>query len=290
MVLSMGLSASTAVRTAVAYAAVAVVVLLVGARAHADQRRDFVIDFQPEGTYLVLDYFGTGTQAALENRLRIYGSANDLTSGVGIIAAYPGLEAIARVDLRILFLGLGGTVGFRSIWRELTFEAGEDTYCVECDRGARRARDKLFGKTPGTNQYGWAEARANLYAPFNEYVVFVASGAARYEGRNDRSYDWFYTSVYDHGLLWRFEANLFLKHPDWGGIGPYIQMLSLPRAGQHDEQWAWGFNATTRLGLMPRNDLLFLTFLIRPGDDTYGQQTYFAPIRALLIYRMNLEL
>ena len=287
----MGSSASTGLRLAAAYAAAAVVITLLGsAPARADQRRDFIIDFQPEGNYLLLDYFGTGMQAALENRTRIYGSANDLTSAAGVIAAYPGFEALARVDLRILFLGLGGTIGYRSIWRELTFDAGEDTYCVECTRADRGERDKIFGKTPGTAQYGFGEGRVSLYVPFNEYVTFVANGAARYEGRNDRSYDWYYTSTYDHGLLWRFETQLFLKHPDWGGIGPYIQMLSLPRAGQHDEQWAWGFNATTRLGLLPRNDLLFLTFLIRPGDDYYGQQTYFAPIRALLIYRMSLEL
>jgi hypothetical protein len=83
---------------------------------------------------------------------------------------------------------------------------------------------------------------------------------------------------------------MFVKHRDWGGIGPYVQLLMLPRDGEHDAQWAAGFNATMRLGLLPRNDLLFLTFLIRPGDPQYGQHNYFSPIRARLIYRMLFQL
>ena len=49
-------------------------------------------------------------------------------------------------------------------------------------------------------------------------------------------------------------------------------------------------NAITRPGILPRNDLLFFTFLIRPTDDSFGQHSYYAPIRALLVYRMVLEL
>jgi hypothetical protein len=61
--------------------------------------------------------------------------------------------------------------------------------------------------------------------------------------------------------------------------------MSLPRAGKHDTEFAAGFNAVTRLGLLERNDLLFLTFLMRPGDNQYGQHSYYLPIRALIIYR-----
>jgi hypothetical protein len=64
----------------------------------------------------------------------------------------------------------------------------------------------------------------------------------------------------------------------------------LPRAGKHETEVAWGFNAVTRLGLIERNDLLFATFLIRPGDGSYGQHAYYSPVRALLIYRMQLDL
>jgi hypothetical protein len=258
--------------------------------AHADQPRDYMLSVQPAGTFLLLDYSGTGGQATIENRLKIYRDANDLTTGVSIVPAYPLAEANTRVDLRILFFSIGGTLAYRSVWRDLTFEPGKHSYCVDCDRGSRRKMDEFFGRSPGSDQFGYAEVRARLLFPFNDYVVMDMNGALRYEGRHDRSFDWFYTTIYDHGVLGRFEADLFFKHRDWGGIGPYLQLLELPRDGEHVAQWAVGFNAVTRLGLLSRNDLLFLTFLIRPGDAMYGQHNYYSPIRSLLIYRMILNL
>jgi hypothetical protein len=255
--------------------------------ARAQQRQDWMLDIQPKGSFAIVDYFGTGGMLTLEQRIPIYGNANDLTVGTTMIGSYPLGEAVARADLRILFLNIGGSLGYRTVWRHLSFEPGDDgEYCEHCDRGSRRHQDELFGRTPGSDEYPYAEARGTLLLPFNDYLVGTTTFALRYEGRRDRSYDWFYTSVYDSGVLGRWEAQLFIKHREWGGIGPYLQLLSLPRAGEHESQFAAGFNAVTRLGLLPRNDLLFLTFLIRPGDDIYGQQSYYAPVRALLIYRM----
>jgi hypothetical protein len=258
------------------------------ARVEAQQPRDYMLGFQPAGTFLLVDYFATGAQLSLEHREQIYGSSNDLTLGTVLIPAYPLGEAHARADLRILFLGLGGSVGYRTVWRDLTFEPGDGSYCKACDRPARRNRDEILGDTPGSQSYPLAEARANLFFPFNEHLVMASTAAMRYEGRNDRSFDWFYTSVYDRGVLGRFEVQLFAKHRDLGGIGPYLQWLSLPRDDRHESQWAVGFNAVTRLGLVDRNDLLFLTFLCRPGDGMYGQHNYFAPVRSLVIYRLIL--
>ncbi|HKU39296.1 MAG TPA: hypothetical protein VJR89_14140, partial [Polyangiales bacterium] len=134
------------------------------------------------------------------------------------------------------------------------------------------------------------EGSVQLYAPFNEWVVFVSQFAMRYEGVRPRSYDWFFTNIHDDGQISRLETLLFFKHRDVGGIAPYVQVMWLPRDGHHDAEVAWGFNAVTRLGLIQRDDLLFMTFLIRPGDDYYGQHSYFSPVRALLIYRMVLSL
>jgi hypothetical protein len=265
--------------------------LLLPSAVAAEQPRDYMFDFQPDGTFVLIDWYGTGGMLTLEHRAPIYRDSNDLTLGAGIVPAYPLGEGFARADLRILFLSIGVHAAYRTVWRDLSFEPGEDgAYCADCDRAARRDRDPLLDDTPGTDAFGWGEARASLYFPLNDYVVATTSGALRYEGRRDRSYDWFYTSIYDRGLLGRWEANLFVHHGDWGGIGPYVQLLMLPRAGEHDAQWAFGFNAVTRLGILPRNDLLFLTFLTRPSDGKYGQHAYFSPIRALLIYRMILEL
>jgi len=277
-------------RSTLVFASCAALALLwPGAQARAQQRQDYMFDFQPEGTNLLIDYFGTGAMLTLEQRQRIYAESNDFTAATTVVAAYPLGEAVARLDLRILFLSLGGTLAYRAVWRDLSFEPGEDSYCEDCDRVARRRRDSLFGRSPGTDSYPYAELRGTLLFPFNDYVVAATTGALRYEGRRDRSYDWFYTSIYDRGVLGRWETQLYVKHRDWGGMGPYLQLLSLPRGSQHETQWAFGFNAVTRLGLLPRNDLLFLTFLIRPGDGIYGQHNYFSPVRALLIYRMTVE-
>jgi hypothetical protein len=190
-----------------------------------------------------------------------------------------------------LFLRFGGSIGYRTVWRNLSFEAGEDgEYCVKCDRGARRDRDPILGKGPDTDHFLMAEGTVSLFAPFNEYVVFTSTLAARYEGLRDRSYDWFFTTVHDSGVMTRSETLLFFKHRDWGGFAPYLQVMWLPRGGKHDTEVAWGFNAVTRLGLLERNDLVFLTFLIRPGDGSYGQHSYYSPVRALIIYRMQLDL
>jgi hypothetical protein len=270
---------------------VAAAVASVLGSAHAQQRQDYMLDFQPDGSFAIVDYFGTGAMLTLEHRAPLYGNGNDLTLGTTFIAAYPLGEAVARADLRILFISIGASMAYRTVWRDLSFESGEDgAYCDRCDRGSRRDRDSLLGRTEGSDQFPYAEVRASLLLPFNEFLVGTTTFALRHEGRRDRTYDWFYTSVYDSGVLGRWEAQLFFKHRDWGGIGPYVQLLSLPRAGEHDAQWAAGFNAVTRLGLLPRNDLLFLTFLIRPGDGSYGQHNYFSPIRALVIYRMMFEL
>jgi hypothetical protein len=273
------------------FAAWIAVAWLAGAEpARADQPRDYMFQIQPAGTFLLLDYFGTGGQVTVENRIKIFRDLNDLTTAVSLVPAYPLAETNTRADLRILFFSIGTTLAYRSVWRDLTFEPGKHSYCVDCDRGSRRKMDEFFGRSPGSDQFGYAEVRARMLFPFNDYVVMDVSGALRYEDRHDRSFDWFYTTIYDHGTLGRFESDLFFKHKDWGGIGPYLQLLELPRDGQHVAQWAFGFNAVTRLGLLSRNDLLFLTFLIRPGDAMYGQHNYYAPIRSLLIYRMILNL
>jgi hypothetical protein len=256
----------------------------------ADERRDFMLDQIPEGNFLTLDYFGTGGQLSLEHHEPIYGASNDFVSGVNTLLAYPLAQASAYSSLRILFLELGGMIGYRSVWRSLQFDAGKDSYCVDCSRVSRRRIDPIFGASLDTDRYVYAEAKAALYAPFNEYVLFTSQLVARYEDSHDRSYDWFFTSVHDGGVITRSESMLFFKHRDWGGIAPYVQLMFLPRGPKHEMEVAYGFNAVRRLGLIDRDDLLFLTFLIRPGDGYYGQHDYHAPIRALLVYRMILAL
>lgn len=260
-------------------------------RAHADQPRDYMLTFQPAGSFAYVDYFGTGGMFTLEQRRPIFGNSNELTLGASLIPAFPLGEAHARADIRILFLSIGGSLAYRTVWRDLVFEPGDDgEYCQDCDRKSRRAMDPLFESTTGSTTYPIAEARATIYLPFNEHLIALASGALRHEGRTDRSFDWYYTSIYDSGLMRRLEFQAFVKHPSFGGIGPYVQLLVLPRDGKLVEQWAGGFNLAFRVGILPRNDLIYWTVLLRPGDGRFGQQSYYSPVRSLLIYRMILDL
>jgi hypothetical protein len=264
---------------------------VIASSVRADQRQDWMLDTSPEGEFLLLDYFGTGAQLGFEHRRKIYGGANGYRLNATAVLSYPLGQVSATAAVRVLFLELSGSVGYRSVWRNLSFEPGDDgEYCKACDRKARRDRDPVLGHGPDTDRFPFAEGTAQLYAPLNEWVVFASSLTARYEGLRERSYDWFYTNIHDDGVMLISETLLFLKHRDWGGFAPYWQVMSLPRAGEHETEVAFGFNAVTRLGLLARNDLLFATFLIRPSDGYYGQHAYFSPVRALLIYRMQLEL
>src|SRR4051812_43685961 len=69
--------ASQAHACAVLGATLALGWLLAAAPVQADQPRDFMLAVQPTGTFLLPDYFGTGGQATLENRIKIFGEAND---------------------------------------------------------------------------------------------------------------------------------------------------------------------------------------------------------------------
>lgn len=258
---------------------------------HAGQPRDWVFSTPPAGPRLLLDYFGTGAQATLQYNLPVYGKLNTLTTAVSTLVAYPSAEVVARADLRVLFLSVGMSAGYRALWRNLSFEPGQgDAYCSDCDRGARRKLDRIFQRSQSTDRFALFEGRVSLFAPFNKHLVLTSTLAQRYEGRRDLSFDWFFTNIHDGGWNTRWEANLFLRHRDWGAIAPYAQMMRLPRGSRRDVEWAFGFNALMRLGLIRRNDLLLLTFLTRPSDRYYGQHSYFLPARALLVYRAVIDL
>jgi hypothetical protein len=264
--------------------------------AHAEQRRDWVLDVTPAGNRFYFDYAGTGLQGTLEHRGKIYGQSNSYAFNVSSLVGWPAGQLQASASLRILFFELSGTVGYRTVWRNLSFEPGDNgEYCKDCDSRSRRARDPILGDVPenngpDTDHFPYAEATISLYAPLNEWMVFASFFSAHYENGRPRSYDQFFTNVHDPGLMWISETTFFLKHRDWGGIGPYVQILSLPRAGQHEVEVAWGLNAMTRLGLIRRNDALFATVLLRPDDKSYGQHSYYLPMRALLVYRMAFDL
>jgi hypothetical protein len=259
--------------------------------ARAEQPRDWVLSATTLGTRISFDYFGTGAQATLEHRGEIYGSANSYSLSVTPLVSYPGGQIQGTAALRILFIELSASVGYRSLWRNLSFQPGDNgEYCKACDRPARRSRDPLFGSGPDSDHYPMFEGTVALYGPLNDWVFFLSYFSLHYEDSRARSYDQFLTDIHDGGLMLISETTLFFKHRTWGGIGPYVQILSLPRAGQHEVEVAWGLNAVTRLGLIKSNDALLFTLLLRPTDKYYGQHSYYMPVRTLLVYRMAFEL
>ena len=270
---------------------VLVVEMLAVTTARADQARDWPLNPSPSGTFAHIDYLGTAGQLSIEHRLPFYGGANVLTlTGSTLVGQYFG-QVQATAALRIVILEFIGTIGYRALWRNLAFEAGENgAYCKDCDRPARRKIDPIFDPTSGHAKYPYAEAGVGLYLPLNDNMVLGSQFLAHYEDSPNRSYDQIFANIHDGGLLWVSETTLLYKHKDWGAIGPYLQVISMPRAGRYETEVAAGFNALARLGLIQRNDVVVASLLMRPGDGVYGQHWYFWPARLILDYRMTFNL
>jgi hypothetical protein len=259
--------------------------------ARAEQARDWLLNGAPPGNFLIFDYLGAGAQLSLERRQAFLGGANVFTLNASTLVGQYFGQAQASASLRVLIFEFSGTVGYRALWRNLAFEPGDNgAYCKDCDRPARRDADPLFDPTSGHAKYPYAEGSVGLYLPLNEWMVFGSQFLAHYEDSPARSFDQLYTNLHDGGLLLASETTLMFKHKNWGGLGPYLQIMSIPRDGRHETQVAAGFNALTRVGLIQRNDALICSLLVRPGDGSYGNHWYYMPARLLVAYRMSFAL
>lgn len=284
-------SAATLRRRAQQATLVVASVLLGVSGSRAEQPADWMFDPAAPGPRLTLDYLGTGAQLSFNQRWEIYHGHNSLDLGAAVLAGYPLGQGVLSADLHMLFLTLGGSLAYRTAWRSLQFEPGADGgYCQDCDRAARIRRDPLFRGGPTTDAFVITEAHATAYAPLNDHVMFVSGIQAQYEGRQDRSFDWWWGAVHDGGVMWHWPTRLYLHHRGWGGIGLYVHNMRLPRNGELTSLWAAGFEAVRRVGILERGDLMYLTILARPGDREFGHHTYALPIRALIIYRAVLDL
>jgi hypothetical protein len=263
-----------------------IALLGIPSQTRAEQPRDYMLRLQPAGTFALLDYFGTGIQATLQHSLNVYGNLNSVQTRAFTTLMYPLGDVGIGIDIRLLMLRIGGDIGVRSVWRDLAFAPGEPT-----DRVTRGKRDVFLAGNTTSDTYPFAEGRAELLLPFNRYVLATTQGAVRYEGTHPTSFDWIWAYVHDGGVIPRWEMQLWFHHPDWGGIGPYVETLSLPRDGARSLGWSAGFTAVTRAGILTRrNDLIYFSFRIRPGDNEFGQQSLHAPVRGILLYRLALEL
>jgi hypothetical protein len=264
--------------------------LLSPASAFANQPQDWVLAAQPPGTYVNLDAVFGAFQAALERRMNIFGGANQLTLRGSAIAAIPFGGAQLDADLRIVILTLGGSAGVTDVWHNQTFAKDE-----AITRKQRREREAA-GDYDNAG-FGWAEGRAQLSLPFNDYALFNTVHAFRATGAQARTFDNGIGIVHD-GNYYRGDFQLFFKHPDVGGIAPMVQLLNFPLDGSRHTQVNYGFTFISRAGLVRRDDLILFQMLYHPGGElggynnrnVYGLATIRGPITFTLAYRSVISL
>jgi hypothetical protein len=256
----------------------------------AEQTRDWMVGPQPGGTVLNLDIVFPGAQAQVEHRIPIYGIANELWLKANTLLVTPFFETQADVDLRLVILSIGGSVGYRNNFRAIEFGAREPL-----DRQHRRSRELSGNTTNVSNVFG--EGRATLALPFNDHAVFLSVNGLRFEGGPDRIFDWRTAVVRDSGSYVNSNNTLFLKQRSLGSIGPQLQILNYELDGKRHTQFNYGFTLVTRPGFMRKNDIFFLSMLFNFNDsgkqsqsDTYGAHLFFAPMAFQLAYRMIFEL
>lgn len=249
-----------------------------GVRAHAEQPRDWMVAAQPGGTYLNVDVLFPGAQVQLEHRVPIFGQANELTLKLNALPTLVFYESQVDVDVRIVVLTLGASAGIREVFHALEFHPGQ-----RYDSQARR--DMVFAGSFGDSFASFGEARATLSLPFNENIVLLSIKTLRFEGGRDRVFDWRLGIMRDSGAVVRSDTTLFLKHRDFGAIGPRAQVLNYSLDRRQNTQVNYGLTFVTRPGLRRRNDILFISVLFAfagtvndiPVDEMYGMHLFKSP-------------
>ena len=269
---------------------VVLVGLLSPLRAAADQRQDWMLQAGEPGTYLNVDVVFGALQAAVEQRINVFGAANSLTLRGGALAAIPYGSTQVDADLRIVILNIGASVGAQDIWINQTFAKG-----VQPTRKLRREREA--GGEFDSQVFGFVEGRAGLVLPFNDYLLFNNVNAFRVMGSDDRTFD-YQTGVVHNGNYFRSDFQLFVKHDDFGGLAPMFQILNFDYEDQRRTQLNFGFVFLSRAGLVSRDDLILFQMLFHAGDalggydnsDVYGMAVLRGPLSFTLAYRSVIAL
>jgi len=249
---------------------------------------------QPGGTYMNLDVVFPGFQAQLEHRMPIYGQANELNIKINALPTVVFYESQADVDLRLVILSLGGSVGFRETFQALEYPAGVPAEVYD----AQGRRNRWFAGEFTKSAAVFGEGRATLSLPFNDNLVFQSINALRYEGGRDRVFDYRLGIMRDHGALFRSDTTLFIKGRSFGALGPRVQFLNYKLDGQSNSQVNFGITFTTRPGFARRNDIFFISLLFGVGgtvngvktSEMYGNHLFKIPGTMELAYRTVFEL
>jgi hypothetical protein len=257
---------------------------LVPSGASAEQPHDWYIGPQEDGTILNAGFFFPGVITSVEHKVSLYGQANQLVlRGTGILT-YPFTDGQLDVDLRVVLVSAGVSIGGRESWRNMSFEQGD-----RMDRSVRRIR----WSAGDFDNAAWphAEARVSLALPFNDYVLFNCVNSARYEDRPDPSYDWRNGIVHDRGMLYKSESMFFFKHKAFGGLGPMLTFLDFELNGERHTQIMYGFTFLSRAGITRWNDLIAIQMWFY-GDtmddfdnsDIYGADMWRGPWNIMVAY------
>ncbi|MGD8859488.1 MAG: hypothetical protein PVI30_05710 [Myxococcales bacterium] len=249
---------------------IVLVTSLVVSMARADQPRDWMIAAAPEGDRLNVDLLYPGLQLGYEHTTPIYGGVNALTVRGSNLLTAAFNDTRADVDLRMLVLTLGASVGYRDNWRAQIFGPGDPV-----DRAARRNVDNtgsFQGSTFdfGSEDWGYLEGRVGLSLPFNEHLVYSSTTALLFEDRAKRSLDWRNGVVRDPDLLTRSDHFILAHHRSFGGVGPLFQVLSYRLDGRRTTQLNYGFMFVGRPGFRRDHDLILFQMLFHFGDRLGG--------------------
>lgn len=252
--------------------------------ARAEQRHDWFLAAGEDGTFLNATVFFPGVQTGVEHRESFYGMANQLTlRGTGILT-YPMTDAQIDVNVRVLVVTAGLSVGGRDSFRNMTFEPDEPM-----DR--KRRRDRWAAGDFDTAAWPHAEARLELALPFNDYLLFNCVNTARFEDRPNRSYDWRNGLVHDNGMLYKSESMLFVKHRSVGGLAPMITFLDFGLDDERHTMVLYGFTFLSRTGITRWNDQIAIQMHFYGEmldgfkySDVYGADMWRGPWNIMVAY------
>jgi hypothetical protein len=257
----------------------------------AEPKRDYFLDAPTAGVFTHLDGYNVGTQVSLEDRRHLEEGMSMFHTRVSGVLSYPYADGSLNLDARVFLFTLGGSVGYRQVYRDFTYAPGADT-----SRETRLELDE--DKEFGSQGFPYGEGRLRMVVPLDPFFL-VATGTMRWEDANDNSFDWFHSNVHDGGRLAKVEGTLFYRHRDFGAIGPYVRYMDIPvtkKSGRHgrDGQLHYGLVYGTRPGLVkPRHgniDLFLLQVIADFQDDDFGVHTYRVPAYILAVYRATLRL
>ena len=201
------------------------------------------------------------------------------------VVSFPYVDGSYNLDVRAFIFTLGGSVGYRHVWRNHTFARGTPFSQTGRDARVQREKDEVFDDAG----FPYWEGRLRATIPLDSFFM-LNTATLRGEDQKNNTFDWYHGDIHDGGTYFKYDGVLFYRHRDFGAIGPTVRYTSYKREGQPLKQpWAFGFTVGTRPAWKKGTDLLLLQVLMKPGDDQYGTHAYHAPITVLGVYRATVR-